>query len=108
MAAAEIDEISSELSPALTPVLLITHQACSEHLIKGHPEQPKRVGSIVEALVSNFNRDEMSIDYNPPRVTKPQLLRFKLVITYISLSWILNFIMLYLFFSLYVNLILKL
>jgi acetoin utilization deacetylase AcuC-like enzyme len=60
----------------LSPVLLITHKACSEHLIKGHPEQPKRVGSIVNALISSFNADEMAVEDNSPRATVEQLLRF--------------------------------
>jgi len=60
----------------LSPVLLITHKACSEHVIENHPEQPRRVGSIVNALVSSFTSEEMSVDEQPPRVTEDQLLRF--------------------------------
>ena len=57
------------------PVLLVTHPACVEHEILNHPEQPARLGSIVEAVEKAFG-PQLIVDRNPPAATEKQLAYF--------------------------------
>ena len=55
--------------------LRVTHAACLRHDIHGHPEQPARLGSIIDALEVAF-RDVLLKDSEPPAATDEQLQYF--------------------------------
>mmetsp|Transcript_413 Transcript_413/g.917 ORF Transcript_413/g.917 Transcript_413/m.917 type:complete len:818 (+) Transcript_413:79-2532(+) len=59
-------------------VILFTHDACILHAIDDHPEQPRRVPAIVDALVSAFPPGgALRLEKETvPLVTDEQLLRF--------------------------------